>query len=530
MKLSNLFKPFAGPSIIPGVPKWLIVIPGVLAVIGGLVYLYGELKYKPDFQTGEDSLPPARVFVRLYSDGNCEGKIVRGADADNFFVAGTFTNNISTDEKTKTTSRGGTDIFVAKVNNRGYVEWLQTFGGLENDQPTDIAVDAEGNALVTLNYSNQFQIGGVGLAVATGKKLSLLLKLTSAGGQIVWHNYAATTNQPGNILINDVDVDANGNIAVAGTLNIANAIFSSQDNTTTPLSAPTGTTPVFLAQYTAAGNITSVNIIASGTLYTPHLCYNKKAPGIFTSFTFDATATLGATPLGAANGLSQIGYACFQLNGQLIPGSAHASVPNNLGSPQFSTRPQNLAGTVLQDTSGNFFLSGHYENEIQFGSFQEKDAQISGILLKINPQNFEVNDLRSVGGNVTQMQDAGIGAGNQLLFGSSGYRELVIYSTTAGADEVYNNRKPNDPASDEVVPFSFICNYSTAFAKNSVQIVQQKYSELNSSNAASVGSNANKIALTGSILGEASWLSPEEKVNFPAEIGRSNFLMVITDY
>ncbi|MDF7821808.1 SBBP repeat-containing protein [Runella sp. MFBS21] len=49
---------------------------------------------------------------------------------------------------------GKSDIFIAKLNYNGDATWAVSAGGFENDFPSNLAVDSEGNAYITGNFSS----------------------------------------------------------------------------------------------------------------------------------------------------------------------------------------------------------------------------------------------------------------------------------------------------------------------------------------------------------------------------------------
>jgi hypothetical protein len=74
-------------------------------------------------------------------------------------VAGYF-DDTATFGGTNLTSRGGSDIFVAKYDSAGTLAWVKQEGGANNDYGDGIAVNGTGNIYVTGDFSGDATFGG----------------------------------------------------------------------------------------------------------------------------------------------------------------------------------------------------------------------------------------------------------------------------------------------------------------------------------------------------------------------------------
>ena len=74
----------------------------------------------------------------------------------NVYVAGRFTATVDFDPGAGTatrTSNGGTDIFLVKFDSNGNFQWVNTFGGVNNEQAWDVTTDATStNVIITGGY------------------------------------------------------------------------------------------------------------------------------------------------------------------------------------------------------------------------------------------------------------------------------------------------------------------------------------------------------------------------------------------
>lgn len=148
----------------------------------------------------------------------------------NIYITGYFqgTTNFS---GTPITSSGAQDIFVAKYNNAGVLQWVRRAGGTGADLGTGIAVDNAGNVIVTGEFRNTADFGAVNLTAAA---TDAFVCKYDASGTVLW---AKKGDGPDNSRGMDVAVDATGNIYAMGqfsnditwdvlqTNNIFNAIY-----------------------------------------------------------------------------------------------------------------------------------------------------------------------------------------------------------------------------------------------------------------------------------------------------------------
>src|SRR5437773_6918826 len=106
--------------------------------------------------------------------------------AGNTYLTGSF-DGTATFGSTNISSSGGInrpDIFVAKYNSAGLLQWVRKAGGTGTDLAFGIAVDGSSNVVVTgSSDSLPFSIGSTNVSVS-GKKI-LFLKFDS-NGALLW--------------------------------------------------------------------------------------------------------------------------------------------------------------------------------------------------------------------------------------------------------------------------------------------------------------------------------------------------------
>jgi hypothetical protein len=140
------------------------------------------------------------------------------------------------------TSKGSTDIFVAKLDPMGAYLWAQRFGDASAQTITSLAVDASGNIALTGSLAGTADFGGGAIASA-GSTDVYIVKLNGLGNHLWSKRYGDLNAQVGT----GVDFDGEGNVIFAGdhvgTVNFGGGPLTSA-----------GSTDIFLAKFDPAGN------------------------------------------------------------------------------------------------------------------------------------------------------------------------------------------------------------------------------------------------------------------------------------
>jgi hypothetical protein len=495
------------------------VIP--LAVIIGVGFIIiGGIWYREIWKGEPPSpIPPGPVstdkYITAKSDGVSNGLVVRGGDGNHFYVAGTFTVNFSLDG-TANKSLGATDVFIAKIANDGRLIWSKTLGGTADDTPTDIAVDKDGNPYITVNHGTDLQMGSTTLSTLKG---AVLLKLNKADGSLGWYQTAEDTKTSTGTYFDDVEITGKDVIAVSGRANKANVVFNSANGPTQSLPATSAAGHAFICKYDAAGTITMLESIGTGTFSMVHFCFDRNSDRMLAALTFDDMANIGGTSIGYPGVKSNLAYCALDANATVVPQSVNLNVLNRGGQNQF--------GTIVQDEAGSFFVSGYFTDTIKFGAFYASAVQPNGIVIKVDPSNYQVTAGIKVSGSVTRLTDIGIGRKNNLLFSSSGYTEIVVSSPTMRLDTILPFLSPDED--NQGCLNAFLCNYSSNFTKNKARRTRAKGYVNGYAFGKSVGTNADKVAFTGHSAKQIFW---PENAPFLEIVNpdRESLLFIITDY
>jgi hypothetical protein len=104
------------------------------------------------------------------------------------------------------------DVFIAKVNRIGAVQWALGAGGAGFDEARAVATDSSGNVYVTGNFQGEARFGDKRIASKGGSDC-FVAKL-NADGRVVWVNRAGAA---GNDLGSAIAILPDGGVVVAGT-------------------------------------------------------------------------------------------------------------------------------------------------------------------------------------------------------------------------------------------------------------------------------------------------------------------------
>ena len=139
------------------------------------------------------------------------------------------------------TSAGSGDVFVAKYSGvDGAHLWSKRFGSTNGDEGTGIAVDGNGDVLVSGNFEGTVDFGG-GMLISTGSGDVFMAKYSGVDGTHLWSKRLGGT---GDYLEIQVAVDESGDVLATGTFD------GSVDFGDGPLTADY--VDIFVAKYSGA--------------------------------------------------------------------------------------------------------------------------------------------------------------------------------------------------------------------------------------------------------------------------------------
>ena len=148
--------------------------------------------------------------------GNC---ITKDNDG-NIYVAGSFTSpvmtlgNISINNFTNS-GLPTEDIFIIKYDGSGNIIWAKAFGGENYDICTSVAVDHDGNVVLTGYFASDSISFGNSTLINLGQNDVFVVKLDE-NGNVLWSYGTGSENSD---FSNSIAIDNNNNIYFAGSFN-----------------------------------------------------------------------------------------------------------------------------------------------------------------------------------------------------------------------------------------------------------------------------------------------------------------------
>ncbi len=293
----------------------------------------------------------------------------------NSYMCGTFQDTFSAGSM-NVLSAGLTDIFLAKYNSSGVVQWVQAAGGNSNDYGGDICLDASGNIYVTGVCSNSASFGS---------------NIISGGG-----SYLAKYNSAGvNLWVKRIDTLQGANASFiasgdSGTIFVAGRLYSlSNFPCSTVSSSPSSTQ--FIARFDSAGNCLS--LVTFGATYLMDIDADKDN-NVYVTGAFFGTGIFGGNNI-TSNGSQDIYLAKCNSNGSW-------AWAISAGGADFD---QGLA--VDADIYGHVYLTGYFRDTVSFGCASLMSSGAADIFIASYDSS----------GNCHWVEQAGGGLGNQYGFG-----------------------------------------------------------------------------------------------------------------
>ncbi|MBN8702032.1 MAG: T9SS type A sorting domain-containing protein [Bacteroidetes bacterium] len=211
------------------------------------------------FFIGATTLPNFFTAQNLYfigkvgGGGTDQGNGIVSDKFNNSYTIGTFEGTVDFDPSANTsilTSNGGTDIFVLKLNFNGGFVWAKTFGGINNDEGTSIALDSTGNIYFTGSFKDSVDFdpgSGVYNLASVGFEDIYVCKLNPQGN-LIWAKTIGSADTDASTAITLSD---SGYVYLTGYFNDP-ADFDPNTGTTTL--TPSGINDAFVCKLDTSGN------------------------------------------------------------------------------------------------------------------------------------------------------------------------------------------------------------------------------------------------------------------------------------
>ncbi len=261
----------------------------------------------------------------------------------NVYVAGHFLGTALFGTTAKT-AVGGFDVFVAKYNSSGVLQWVQTVGGANYDYAYGIATDVGGNVYITGYFSGTATFGTES-KTAVGSDDIFVAKYNSGGG-LQWVQTAGGTSSDSG---KSIATDVGGNVYVTGFF-AGTATFGNQSRTSV------GDKDIFVAKYNDSGTLQWLRA-AGGSGDDEGLSMATDVDGsVYVTGYFAGTATFGTESRTSA-GYGDIFIAKYNNNGTLQWLRAAGGSGSDDG-----------LSIAIDNISGNVHVSGYFEETATFGT------------------------------------------------------------------------------------------------------------------------------------------------------------------
>jgi hypothetical protein len=269
-------------------------------------------------------------------------------------------------------SKGGHDIFVAKYDGSGNLQWVQTTGSSGRDEALSIKCDANGDVYVCGLMSSGCMFGSTTFTCSPNYLDAFIVKY-SPSGSVIWAKSGGGSYDD---VAWSLTIDNNNKIFVAGEFN-AYAVFSGSPLTTA------GNADIFIASYDGSGNLQWIKQ-AGGTLIDRARGIGTDGSNLFITGQFGSTANFGSYAVTAVDS-SDIFMASLSNNGTFQWVSAVGGPPD---APESLGYESGIA--IHGETNGNVYATGALLSGGVFGGttlmpysrtdmFLTKLNQLSGI-------------------------------------------------------------------------------------------------------------------------------------------------------
>lgn len=225
--------------------------------------------------------------------GDDEGHAISSDLAGNAYVTGYFTGTANF-SGTSVTSKGGTDVFIAKYNSSGNILWVKRAGAGANDAGNAIKADNSGRIFVTGGFRYTSYFGSIPITAPGGNSDVFIVRYDTLGN-VVWAKKAGgTDNDSGR----GIAIDGSANVFITGNCGQI-ATFGS-----TTLSGA-DITEIYFASYDVSGNFRWV-LKAGGVADASDpdrfiemglSIATDPAGNVFASGAYRSSSTFGATTL-----------------------------------------------------------------------------------------------------------------------------------------------------------------------------------------------------------------------------------------
>ena len=319
----------------------------------------------------------------------------------NVYVTGKYSNTVDFGNGISKTSSGITDIFIAKYNINGILQWVKSDGGAQDDIGKGLVLDVNNNVYVIGDYKDTATFGSnVTTRTSMGGSDVFLIKYNSNG----IFQWVKSDGGSSSDYSNAITIDINNNIYYTGT-------FTSTANFgTNTFTSAGGSQDIFVIAYSSMSSfLWSISLGGAGYEVPLDIeCDFTTVDPIHLVGQFDGTVQFSTsntkTSVGKKDG--------FMLR---INTAGYVQYVSQLGSTE-----DDAITSIKIDNSGNFanYISGYYGADailnnisLKNNSFSSKNAFFARLLgnfyyatnlkwITSFPKYFDTNAINFQSGNI----------------------------------------------------------------------------------------------------------------------------------
>lgn len=378
--------------------------------------IYADGKWLCSYQDPTNFTPNLTSLISIGgTDYDNAGKIAVDASG-NIYIIGNYRGTVGFGSNSLT-SVGTGDIFVAKYNKNGTLQWVQSAGGTVGELGTDIAVDGNGNVYITGGFSGTATFGST--SVVSGGNNDVFVAKYNNSGLIQWVQSASGT---GNDYGLSIAVDGSGNAYITGSF-AGTATFGA-----TSVTAQYSDADVFVAMCNSSGVFQWAQSGGGGGFDSGTGIGVDGSGNVYVTGSYLGTGTFGTSTLT----FSGIGYNIFLAK---YDNSGVFQWIHTAGSLSYDS-----GNDLAVDSDGNIYITGHFFETITFGTISiSSNSGSRDIFIAKYDGNGNAIWVNSAGGN-------GLEAGTGIAVDGAGVYITGHYSSpvTLGSKTITSNGSEYD--------------------------------------------------------------------------------------
>jgi hypothetical protein len=317
----------------------------------------------------------ATVWSKSSGSASAEGMNKSVIDQDgNIYVLSSFESDYEVDKNTTLQSNGGKDVLLTKYNASGEIIWSKSFGSENDDMGNDIAIDNNGDLLLTGGFSDNIDFGNNNELTSNGGLDAFILKMNT-DGEASWSLSAGGSDDD---MASTIESDANGNIYITGTVSSLDAFIDLEAFGTI------GGNDIFVARIESNGEVDWVNTLgATQNEEVSDLAVNSSGE-VLINASIESSVIIGDDTLNSDLGLGV--NLIYDVEGELIWSDQNSGMNN-----QFD-------GAVEFDSENNFYTTGTFEGTKDFGNTTLTSQGGSDIFIIKQDAEGEIEWVKQMGG------------------------------------------------------------------------------------------------------------------------------------